>query len=456
MFKKFDKVFKFTFRNQIKAGSYKLVTIGVALFLFLLPIIIFLIMNGTSGDGEGGYAPCGADKVYVVNEFSDSSDFSMLSQLQEENYTDITFTTADSVNGAISTIRDAGEISSLVLSIYKSADGEPQAQIIIPSISDIQKVEAENLADYLEGNMQVFTIVASGLSVQNLMELSMQVESDVYSAEGYYENKSIYDTDAESLKERDNNDILPGFNMILVYFTIMLVYFVVLAYGTSITQNVVLEKSSKLMDTMLLSVSPDSMIFGKMLGVLAAGMIQLFSWLAAVGLGIFAGVKIVDSINPDNHLKVLTFFKSLGELGLFKPLYVVLALLVLVFGIVLYCSIAAIGGAISSTKEEAASNQSIFVILLVICFYAVLMTGLNSGDTPTWLYIFPGTSAMVLPAGVCSGVVSLWVALAGFAVMVLTTIGALLLAGKMYKMMSLYKGNGVKLGKALKMLFASK
>ena len=455
MFKRFGNVFKFTFHNQVSSKSFKVTTILITVLLFLIPVIVFVIAgNASKNSEENKTESCGADKIYVVNERVPDADYSAMNSLQVENYTELQYVNAESVDAALREIEDANEVTSLIVHVYEEDGGRLSVNVIVPDSSPIDKKTAGNLCDFLEEQNQLFTVLATGISVTDIMKISAPMDSDVYSATGYAKGRSIYETDKESLDEKNNENILPTFNMILVYATVMLVYFIVLAYGASITQNIVMEKASKLMDTMLISVRAESLIFGKLLGVLTAAFIQLFAWIAAVVVGMIVGLKIFESIVPGKEFMVITFLKSFAKLGLFKPLNVILAVLVFIFGIVLYCALAAIGGAISSTKEEAASNQSIFVILLVVCFYLVLIKGLNSAEIPTWLYIFPGTGAMVLPAGVCAGVVSTPIALASFATMVVTTVAALWLAGKIYVMMSLYKGNGVRIGKALKMLFS--
>ncbi len=453
MFKKFDKVFKFTFKNQVKAKGYKSLTIILALVLFLLPVLIFWIVDMASGSSEDeAIASCGAERIYVVNEITPNADYSLLNQLQVPNYEQIDYQKADNVDEILKQLAANPEPRALVLRIYKDSEENPTTTLIVPQNSILTTKDAANFNTFLDRQNQAFTILASGIPFSSMEELMRAQEKDVFNTEGYKTGTSIYETDAEMLEDKNNSSILPVFNMILVYVTVMIVYFVVLYYGASINQNVVLEKSSKLMDTMLISLSPDSLIFGKLLGVLAAGFIQFFLWIAAIAGGVFAGVKLVDTIDPGNNLPVITFLKSFSKLGLFKPGSVIIAVLVLIFGIVLYCALAAIGGAISNTKEEAASNQGIFVILLVVCFYLILMTGLDTTDVPTWLYLFPGTAAMILPAGICSGMVSNVIALISFGLMLATTLFALWIAGKLYKMMSLYKGNKVTLTKALKML----
>ena len=237
----------------------------------------------------------------------------------------------------------------------------------------------------------------------------------------------------------------------LIFISIMVVYMMVLIYGNGINQSVVMEKSSKLMDTMLVSIQPQALITGKLLGVLGAAFLQVLSWAVALIAGMIVGVKGMDMIHPGTSFTALTFLKSFNELNLFRPINVIIGIVSLLIGILFYASFSAISGSISSTKEEAQSNQSIFVMLLVISFYLVLFFGMKQ-DIATWLYLVPFTSVMVLPAGICTGSISIALGLAGLLIIIVSSVLLLVLAGKLYVMMSLYKGNKVSLSKALKML----
>jgi ABC-type Na+ efflux pump permease subunit len=258
--------------------------------------------------------------------------------------------------------------------------------------------------------------------------------------------------DKAALKEQNNSEILKVANMVLTFLAIIVICFIVIMYGNGIMQNVVLEKSNKLMDTMLISVAPQALVFGKMLAILTSGILQLLAWLAGLAGGTVVGVKVFTSMIGVQGNVVSSFVSSFGELGLFKPVNVIVGILALIFGIIMYASLSAVAGSISSTREEAASNQSLFVMILLFSFYAALFKGINTTNPAIWLYLFPFTSAMVLPSGICSGVISTGVAVAGLAILIASSLGLIILAGKLYKMMALYKGNKVNIGKAIKML----
>ena len=450
MFKNFDKVFKFTFKNQTSTSGYKNGTIITALLLFIIPVAIFMIAGAASKSKSDDLKECGADRIYVVDEEAPEAKFDTLNMLGIEGYTDIKYSNVESIDEALEKIKDRDEKTSLILQVEKE-NGRIHSRIILPDSSKITKEDAENYEDFIDETGNVFAVLASGVSVSDMTQVMLQSDYTVYDRTGYQNGTDIY-ADQAKVDEQKNADLLPGFNIALTYIAILIIYLVIILYGNSILQNIVLEKSNKLMDTMLISVAPESMIFGKMLAILTAGIMQLLIWLAAIAGGVATGLKLYDTFFNNIGGSVITFIKSFSELGIFRPLNVVIGILALIVGIVLYASMSAVAGAISSNREEAASNQGLFIMILVICFYIVIFKGISGGDIVTWIYLLPFTSAMVLPSGICSGMISLGLGLAGLAIMIVCSVLFLILAGKLYKMMSLYKGNTVNIRKALKML----
>ena len=450
MFKNFDKVFKFTYKNQTSTKGYKMGTFLTAAFLFIIPIVIFLIAgNVIKKDSDEGLKECGAERVYVVDPEAPEADFDVLNMLGVEGYTDINYSNAETVDEALETIESRNETKSIILQVKKE-DGRLMSRIVLPNMCEIPEETVEYYDDFINENNNIFTILASGVDVSELGDLMMQTESDIYDTAGYKDGTDLF-ADSDKLDEQNNSEILPVFNMILTYVAIIIIYMVIIFYGNSILQNIVLEKSSKLMDTMLISVSPESLVFGKMLAILSSGLLQLLVWLIGLVGGLVAGVKIFTSMF-NVQLSVITFLRSFSELGLFKPVNVIVGILALIFGIIMYASLSAVAGAISSSTEEAASNNGLFIMLLLFSFYAVLFKGLNTANVATYLYLIPFTSAMVLPSGICSGVISTGLGIAGLAILIVSSLIFIILAGKLYKMMSLYKGNKVTITKALKML----
>ncbi|MBR1508822.1 MAG: ABC transporter permease [Eubacterium sp.] len=452
MFKNFDKVFKFTFKNQAGTKSYKIFTAISAVLLIVIPIIISFVIVKTNGkDDDEGIKQCGADKIYFVNETNPDADYSFLRAIDAPGYENITYQTRTSVEDALSEIHDNGETTSLIYEITVNEDSV-NSRIIIPENSEIIEDQAENLNEFIDKAGLVFTSISMGVSVTDLNKVNLPVNNNVYDVSGYDSGKDLFQDDAAAM-EKSNQEILSVFRMIFVMLNTFVLYMILILYGSGIAQNIVMEKSSKLMDTMLVSVKPEALILGKLLGMLAAAFLQIAIWILSLVLGVVGCVAVLKTFVP--NLPISEFMKSLGDLGLFTVPSCIMAVLIVILGIVFYTAIASLAGAVSSNKEEAASNQGIFIMLLLAAFYLVLFGGAMSGkDIPMWQYLVPFTSVMVLPAGVCLSIVPTGIAIIGVLILLLSAVLMVALAGRLYKMMSLYKGNKVNIFKALKMMFS--
>ena len=453
MFKNFDKVLKFTFKNQIAPKSYKIYTTVIAALLILIPIVICLIASSKMDDDDGTVKRCGADTVYIVNESYPDIEYSFLKSLGTPGYENIVFKNAKTVDEALASVNANGEVKSLIYEVTVEEDGV-YSNIIIPTISVIDKEDAEHLNDFINEAGYTFTAVSMGISPMDLMKSGTPTRYNVYNADGYNKGTDLFADDAEA-EDKANQDILSGFRIAFVLINSLLIYMIVLLYGSSISQNIVMEKSSKLMDTMLVSVRPEAMILGKYLGVLLAGVMQIIIWIVSLAVGLLGGMLIMKNMIPDTG--VTGFVGNFSNMGLFTPVSLILSVLIVILGMLFYTAIAAMCGAISSTKEEVASNQGIFVMLILISFYMIIFGGAMSGqDIPMWQNLVPFTSVMILPAGVCLGTVSVGIAVLSVVIMAACAVGMIILAGRLYKMMSLYKGDKVNIVKAFKMLAANK
>lgn len=446
------KVFKFTFKNQISPMGYKMLTGVVAAILFLLPIAVFLIVGSASDDGEHEkkLKKCGADIIYVVNSQAPDADLNSLNDIGIKGYTKIKYISAKTVEEALENIRNNGEKTSFVLQIDRE-DDRLYTRIIVPeSASEIEE-KIDNYEGFIEEAGNAFTVIASGVSVEELNQVMMNSDCLVYDREGYQKGEDLYSNE-EISSDKMNEAIRPIFNIVLLFVTVLVIYMTVILYGNSITQSVIEEKTSKLMDTMLISIEPKSLIFGKMLAILTSGLIQFALWIVALVAGLITGIIVSDNMFKDVDVSAVTFVKSFQEMKMFEPVNILIGILALIFGIVLYASLAAMCGTISSTREEAASNNMIFTFLLLGSFYIILFKGFNTENVANFLYLFPFTSVMVLPAGACLGIISKGIALIGLLIIIACGALFIVLAGKLYTMMSLYKGNKVTLSKALKMM----
>jgi ABC-2 type transport system permease protein len=161
-----------------------------------------------------------------------------------------------------------------------------------------------------------------------------------------------------------------------------------------------MEKSSKLMESMLVAVNPVAIILGKLFAITLTGVIQIISWLGSLGLSFVIGNYGVKAINPDSTMEIIEMFKMLRELteGMFSPMNCILAAVFIILGMLLYCSLAGIGGAMASKAEDLSSANMMFTLVLVVWFLATIYGGGMEGTANPVMDWIPFTAVMVTPA----------------------------------------------------------
>ena len=201
-------------------------------------------------------------------------------------------------------------------------------------------------------------------------------------------------------------------SMLLPFASLMLLYFLVLLYGQSTAASVILEKTSKLMDLFLVSVEPGAMVLGKVLATALAGLLQLAVWAAGLAGGFAIGGAVA------------------RQTGVTLPLLEVLK------------------------AEDLSSTNVLFSLVLVASFFCCMFAGGMDGMTSSarWLDYVPFTAILVTPSRVLLGQTSLLGGLVSLALVVVCAGVLTALAGRVYRLMSLYKGNPPTPRRVLRML----
>lgn len=426
---RFGTVFSFTFSRHTGRKGYRMGTILGALLCFLAPLVIMVLAECFSGKEE---PVCSAGTVYVVDQSQPpltgvepfqmvksgrmgQTEFVLSKQSFEETYE-----------------RAEQEGDALVLALDDSEEGL-RATVIRPEGSGLSGEDEEGLEAYLEQCLRYVVIQKSGLGLMQLSQIGTPVE-----ASWEISGEDAADPDA-GLRE-----IL---GMLLPYLNIMVLYFLILFYGQSVSGCVLLEKTSKLMDTFLISVRPEELLLGKVLGTVLAASLQVLAWVLALAGGFWAGTLAVQKINPETDMILIQIF---GELEVFGGLFslsgCVVGFLIILGGFLLYCALASIGGALAGKPEELSSTNIVYVVALLVSFFVTL-----PGSKP-WMDWVPFTAVLVTPGRMLAGETTFLQGLGSLAVVLLASFLAVLAAGKIYRAMALYKGRRPGVGQIWSML----
>lgn len=426
----FGTVFAFTLRCQLTSRGWRTVCAVVCALLLLAPAVIMPCAEyfGASGelDSPEPITPCRVYYVCAGDEFD--SVFSAFAASGEDGAESVVFEPCESTASAVD--RASAEQDALALSVSGSG-GDWQLEFVLPEDSHLTDRQAERLAQALQACAYT--------------ELGGRSEPEPEPApEPYPDPREDYDPMDEL------RDIL---GILLPYVNIMAIYFLVLFYGQSVGSCVIMEKTSKLMDTFLVSVRPAEMVLGKVLAVWVSSVTQVLLFIVSLAAGLGAGTALVYAVDPRSEMLIIRILNMLsGVSGLLSPAGCVLAVLILLAGFLLYCALAAVGGSLAGKPEDLSSANMLFTLVILVSFFCALYGGLSGSEGFSWLDAVPFTAILITPSRLLLGTVPP----AMGAVSLLLTLAlsglAVLLAGKLYTLMALYKGEVPKPGQVLRML----
>jgi ABC-2 type transport system permease protein len=173
------------------------------------------------------------------------------------------------------------------------------------------------------------------------------------------------------------------------YAVMLVLYMAIVLYAVNVMRSVVQEKTNRIVEIMVAAAKPRALMLGKILGVGAAGLLQIAAWavmsLVSIHyrgdiLGVF-GVKAggwnMPDLGPDALAVILAYF---------------------VLGYFFYASLyAAIGAMVSSEQEAQQAQTPVLLLLLVpmICMQVVANDPRSGGSE--LLTMLPFSAPILMP-----------------------------------------------------------
>ncbi|MDL5511621.1 ABC transporter permease [Arenibacter sp. M-2] len=288
------------------------------------------------------------------------------------------------------------------------------------------------------------------LRMQRLQELGVSV-SDFESVDNNFEINTATFSGEQNLKGITEMKAFIGgaFGYLIMMFIII--------YGGFVMRSVIEEKTTRIIEVIISSVKPFQLMLGKIIGTSLAGVTQFAIWIISAFI-MFGVLILVFDIDPSalnseagntpgliGGAAYVTASDSAMQLyanELFRIPWIMLIcffVIYFVLGYLIYSSIyAAIGAAVDN---ETDTQQFIFPIILplMLAIYVGFFSVFNNphGPIAVGFSLFPLTSPIVmlmrLPGGIGEGGVPIWEVVVSILLLIITFIGIVWLAAKIYR-----------------------
>ncbi|KAF0959727.1 ABC transporter permease [Rhodococcus sp. T7] len=228
----------------------------------------------------------------------------------------------------------------------------------------------------------------------------------------------------------DPPDPEKGQRVALSVAVVVLLYMQIMMFGMYVAMGVVEEKSSRVVELLLSTLRPLQLLWGKVIGIGAVGLVQLTAYgVAGVATGLATGVLTVTG----TAIGVLA-----GTLGWF------------VLGFAFFAVLYAAAGSMVSRQEDVNATASPLMVLIVIMFFSAFSSVSNpDGTLSNVLSWIPPFSAILMPLRIAAGVASPVQVVVTIALMLAVTAALSVLAARIYQRSILRIGKVVSWKEAL-------
>jgi ABC-2 type transport system permease protein len=232
-------------------------------------------------------------------------------------------------------------------------------------------------------------------------------------------------TQKESLSpepQRDANNMLTYF---MPYAVMMLFYIIILSTASLMLSTVAKEKENRVMEILMVSVTPRQLLTGKVVGLGLVGLLQTITW---VGTGRLLLARSGTTFNLPIAFQLPASFLIWG-------------LIFFILGYAVYASLMAGLGALVPNLREASQATFVVIFPLVIPMFlnSVLINEPNS-LLSVILSVFPFTAPVAMMTRLAAGGVPLWQTLLAAVLLAVTAVMVVRAVARMFHAQTILSG----------------
>ncbi len=355
-------VAKFTIKDMIKRKSFIISNLIILLIIVLL-FNVPNILNAITGDNTPSET-----KTNILIMDKDNIFEGTLEQLNDMDlgYQAI-ISNEDLQLEDIKSKIENGEIEEALK--ITNQDGSIHIEYIVENLAMVTNVP--------ESLVNAITTIYSNLQISKLGLTQEQLASLV-------PNFNFEMTQTEEQEVQGNQFAMMLMSLVLFYA----IYFCAYQVSSSITT----EKTSKIIETLVTSTTPRTIVLGKTIGIGIVGLIQIAAIIATalISNALFLEEGVLDGI--------IDFSNITPFLGIITAVYFIL-------GYAVYALLYALTGSTVSKPEDVQSANGPVAIIAVIGFYLAYFTMMNpTSELNKLAAILPISSPFCMPFRVMMGI----------------------------------------------------
>jgi len=399
------------FFTQVKKKSFIILTLLTPLLIIVFGGVVSLMFQANETQMQ----------ISVIDKSGLFKD-----RLKSDQNIRYVFSLEETEKSLIKALETTEEMNGVMI-IPKKEIHELENSIEILTNKNLSNEARKNIAGNISEIIKAEKINALGISTAQIEDLNKGVNLHVVNV---------------LEKEKKQDSFLVGVKSGLSMFLMYCVFTFIMMYGIRVMRSVLEEKNNRVVEILISSVKPFELMMGKILGVTGVALVQFGVWVVMI----FASVMTLGSSNVgmvSGVAEVQMVLSALSQInyGLILFVFVIYFLLGYLFYSAMY---AAIGSAVDNETET--QQFTLFAILPMMLGFYGSITIMNNPDGPMsfWLSMIPFTSPIAMLARIPFDV-PVWELVLSIGILLVSTLGMVFIASKIYRVGILMYGNKVTL-----------
>lgn len=384
-------VINFTIKEMLNRKSFIISTI-VILLIIVIGFNIPNIINAFVGDDES----FGEVKLLIVDSAGFLGGNEKLLESMELSYK-IEATSENVEYEEIKSKIENAEIDEAII-IEKGEEGKYEIRYIVENTATVSGVPEEILNSIISIYSQT-QLINLGLSEAEIMSLTPTLEYSIEQTEEQEVNGNIY--------------VIVLVSLVLFYA----IYFCAYQVSTSITT----EKTSKIVETLVTSTSPKTIVLGKTIGVGIVGLLQVC-------------LLVVVALMSANLFLEPGTLESVIDMSQMTPYLAIVSIIYFILGYCAYALLYALTGSTVAKPEDIQSANTPVALLSTIAFYLAYFTMIvdPTGSLNAFAAMFPLSAPFCMPLRIMLGIASVTDVIISIAILIILILIIAKVAIKIY------------------------
>ncbi|MCD4794947.1 MAG: ABC transporter permease [Bacteroidales bacterium] len=236
------------------------------------------------------------------------------------------------------------------------------------------------------------------------------------------------------------------------FIAAIIIYMFIFMYGVQVMRGVIEEKVNRVVEVLISSVKPFQLMAGKIIGIAGVALTQFLLW--AILTGIIVGfvylafgssmmqqnvdISQIQQLSPEQAQQMIGNSMIADILAVVMNFNWATMITTFIFffigGYLLYASLfAAIGSAVDNETDTQQFMLPVTIPLIIAFVAAQGIIRNPDGALAFWLSVIPFTSPIIMPVRVAMERYETWELILSIVTLILTFIGSVWFAAKIYK-----------------------